>query len=130
MPSHGWLPVTVPGAPAGWRDLHERFGSLPFAALFDDAIAFAERGYPVSPRVAGGWARTAAMHTSRLIGPEFDEWTRVYTRDGRARAAGERFVNAGAARTLALIAATAAPRRSIPARSRRRWPRTRPPPAA
>ena len=21
----GWLPVTVPGAPAGWRDLHERF---------------------------------------------------------------------------------------------------------
>src|SRR5215217_1336380 len=28
MPPHGWLPVTVPGAPAGWRDLHERFGKL------------------------------------------------------------------------------------------------------
>ena len=32
----GWLPVTVPGAPAGWRDLHARFGVLPFPALFDD----------------------------------------------------------------------------------------------
>src|SRR5262245_301575 len=21
-PNRGWLPVTVPGAPAGWRDLH------------------------------------------------------------------------------------------------------------
>src|SRR2546423_5429836 len=24
MPARGWLPVTVPGAPAGWRDLHSR----------------------------------------------------------------------------------------------------------
>src|SRR5262245_27976530 len=38
MRSHGWLPVTVPGAPAGWRDLHERFGRAPFDSLFADAI--------------------------------------------------------------------------------------------
>jgi gamma-glutamyltranspeptidase/glutathione hydrolase len=30
MPRLGWLSVTVPGAPAAWRDLHERFGRLPF----------------------------------------------------------------------------------------------------
>ena len=30
MPTRGWLPVTVPGAPAAWRDLHRRFGKLPF----------------------------------------------------------------------------------------------------
>jgi gamma-glutamyltranspeptidase/glutathione hydrolase len=108
MPTHGWLPVTVPGAPAGWRDLHERFGSLPFETLFEDAITFASKGYPVSPRIAAGWARTAAMHTSRLTGPEFDEWTRVYTSNGAAPAAGERFINEGSARTLELIAATRA----------------------
>src|SRR5688500_14432802 len=53
----GWLPVTVPGAPAGWRDLHERFGRLPFERLFADAIRYAEQGFPVSPVIAGGWGR-------------------------------------------------------------------------
>ncbi len=104
MPSRGWLPVTVPGAPAGWRDLHERFGSRPFASLFDDAIAFAERGYPVSQRVASGWARTADYAHTHLDGPEFAEWKRIYLRDGRAPRAGERFVNADAAKALRLIA--------------------------
>src|SRR5438552_1507887 len=33
MPTRGWLPVTVPGAPSAWRALHERFGRLPFAQL-------------------------------------------------------------------------------------------------
>src|SRR6185503_13938574 len=28
MPSDGWLPVTVPGAPAAWGDLQQRFGRL------------------------------------------------------------------------------------------------------
>jgi gamma-glutamyltranspeptidase/glutathione hydrolase len=103
MPSAGWLPVTVPGAPAGWRDLHERFGSRPFATLFDDAIAYAESGYPVSTRVAGGWARSAA-YASRLNGPEYDEWKRIYLPGGRAPAAGERFRRPDAARALREIA--------------------------
>lgn len=108
MPSRGWLPVTVPGAPAGWRDLHERFGTRPFASLFDDAIAFAERGYPVSQRVASGWARTADYAHAHLDGPEFAEWKRIYLRDGRAPRAGERFVNADAAKALRLIAGSRA----------------------
>ena len=29
MPQNGWLAVTVPGAPAAWGDLNERFGKLP-----------------------------------------------------------------------------------------------------
>ena len=49
MPAEGWLPVTVPGAPATWRDLHRRFGKLPFAELFETAVHYAEYGYPVSP---------------------------------------------------------------------------------
>jgi gamma-glutamyltranspeptidase/glutathione hydrolase len=104
VPDRGWLPVTVPGAPAGWRDLHERFGTRPFADLFSDAIGYAERGYPVSPTVAGGWDRAVRLLHANLRGPEFDEWSRVFAPGGRAPAAGERWRNPDAARTLRLIA--------------------------
>lgn len=102
MPTRGWLPVTVPGAPAGWRDLHARFGALPFEDLFTDAIRYAEEGYPVSPAVARQWARAA------VIGAGFPEWTRMFTVDGRAPAAGERWRNPDAARCLRLIAESGA----------------------
>jgi gamma-glutamyltranspeptidase / glutathione hydrolase len=108
MPAFGWLPVTVPGAPAGWRDLHARFGSLPFADLFTDAIAYAEDGYPVSPTVARHWQQAAQVRQSVLTGPEFAEWARVFTLEGRAPRAGERWRNPDAARTLRLIAGTEA----------------------
>jgi gamma-glutamyltranspeptidase/glutathione hydrolase len=107
MPALGWLPVTVPGAPAGWRDLHARFGGLPFEELFEDAIAYADRGYPVSPTVAYHWDRAATVIQPRLVGPEHEHWARTYTVDGgRAPRAGEVWRNPGAARTLRRIADT------------------------
>ncbi|HKS98206.1 MAG TPA: gamma-glutamyltransferase family protein [Rugosimonospora sp.] len=107
MPPYGWVPVTVPGAPGGWRDLHGRFGSLPFADLFTDAIGYAAGGYPVSPGVAAHW-RTAIERYVTLSGPEFAEWGRVFTVDGRAPRAGELWGNPDAARTLRLIAESGA----------------------
>ncbi|MFY1674719.1 gamma-glutamyltransferase family protein [Plantactinospora sp. WMMB334] len=108
MPARGWLPVTVPGAPAGWRDLHERFGRLPFADLFADAVGYAEHGFPVSPRVAASWDRSVRVH-AELVGEEYAEWGRVFTVDGgRAPRAGERWRNPDAAGTLRRIAATGA----------------------
>jgi gamma-glutamyltranspeptidase/glutathione hydrolase len=104
MPTVGWLPVTVPGAPAGWRDLHQRFGRLPFAALFEDAIHYADHGHPLGPTTAHHWA--AAV--DRVRRPEFAEWRRVYAPTGRAPRAGERFANPDAARTLRRIAETGA----------------------
>ncbi len=104
VPARGWLPVTVPGAPAGWRDLHARFGTLPFADLFTDAVAYAAHGYPVSPRAAAGWAHGVRV-AQGLAGAEFAEWRRVFTvADGRAPRAGETWRNPDAARTLRLIA--------------------------
>jgi gamma-glutamyltranspeptidase/glutathione hydrolase len=106
MPARGWLPVTVAGAPGGWRDLHARFGSLPFGELFVDAIAYAERGYPVSPSVAAAWARAVEGVYAGLRGPEFAEWGRVFTLGGRAPRVGQRWSNPDAARTLRSIART------------------------
>jgi gamma-glutamyltranspeptidase / glutathione hydrolase len=107
MPARGWPAVTVPGAPAGWRDLHERFGVLPFEDLFVDAIGYAEHGYPVSPVIARGWRQAVTRHAT-LTGEEFAEWARVWTIGGRAPAEGERWRNPDAAKTLRLIAASRA----------------------
>jgi gamma-glutamyltranspeptidase/glutathione hydrolase len=107
MPPYGWLPVTVPGAPAGWRDLHARFGRLPFAELFADAVHYARHGYPLSRSVAQAWDVTARRVRSTLPGPEFTEWLRVFTVDGgRAPAAGELWANPDLAGTLESIAAS------------------------
>src|SRR5713226_1449923 len=47
MPVHGIDSVTVPGAVAGWNALHGRFGHLPWKDIFQPAIFYAEKGYPV-----------------------------------------------------------------------------------
>src|SRR4051812_37898008 len=103
IPAWGWLPVTVPGAPAVWQDLHARFGKLPFAQLFAPAITYAERGHPVAPGVAYGWARSVAFARQRSE-PMFAGFLPTFAPGGAAPAAGERFVSRGHARTLRLIA--------------------------
>src|SRR6516164_4883654 len=44
--------VTVPGAPAAWFDLLDRYGTRDFATLARDAIAYARDGFPVSDEAA------------------------------------------------------------------------------
>jgi gamma-glutamyltranspeptidase/glutathione hydrolase len=36
MPDKGWETVTVPGAPASWKEMHRKFGAADFEDLFDD----------------------------------------------------------------------------------------------
>src|SRR5262245_32452377 len=103
MPATGWLPVTVPGAPAAWQDLHTRFGRLPFAQVLGPAIAYAERGHPVAPSVARYWARAAAAARQRAE-PMFAGFLPTFAPGGQAPASGERFSSPGHARTLRLIA--------------------------
>lgn len=48
IPSHGPLPVSVPGAVDGWFELHSKFGSKPMAQILAPAIAYAENGFPLT----------------------------------------------------------------------------------
>ena len=57
MPDNGWETVIVPGAPASWKALHERFGVADFASLFDAAIRYAEEGYPLQPICSKIWKK-------------------------------------------------------------------------
>ena len=51
IPARGPLAVlTVPGAVDGWWQLHQRYGRLDWARLFQPAIRYAEEGFPLSPK--------------------------------------------------------------------------------
>ncbi|MCY3751811.1 MAG: gamma-glutamyltransferase [Gammaproteobacteria bacterium] len=100
IPANSILSVSVPGAVHGWTTLHDRFGKLPFAELLAPAIRYAERGFPVSPVIAGQWRRAAAGISGTVPGA-FDT---VYAPGGRVPDAGDIFTNKDLARTYRLIA--------------------------
>jgi gamma-glutamyltranspeptidase/glutathione hydrolase len=52
IPYYGALPVSVPGAVAGWFAMHEKFGSLPMETLLGPAISYAETGFPLTELIA------------------------------------------------------------------------------
>lgn len=58
IPLYGPLSWSVPGCVAGWFDLHEKHGKLPMKQILARAITIAENGFPVSPIIAGYWAKT------------------------------------------------------------------------
>ena len=105
MPTHGWLPVTVPGAVRGWADLHGRFGRLPFAKLFEPAIHYARHGYPLSPVAARNWARAVGIYRSLNL-PELNEWFTVFAPQGFTPRPGAVWASEGHATTLERIAAS------------------------
>lgn len=51
FPEKGILSATVPGAVDGWAVLHERFGVLPFARLFEPAVDIADQGFCLYPEL-------------------------------------------------------------------------------
>jgi gamma-glutamyltranspeptidase/glutathione hydrolase len=57
IPVRGWLPVSVPGAVAGWNDLLRTCGTMGLGRVLQPAIAYARDGYPVTDVIAGYWAR-------------------------------------------------------------------------
>lgn len=108
IPDHGFIPVTVPGAPGAWAELSEAFGVLPLEEVLAPAVKLAEEGFPVSAAVAKYWKRGVKLFNDTLKGPEFEEWFRVFTKNGRAPQAGDLWTFPDHAKTLRDIAATKA----------------------
>ena len=65
IPSHGPLPVSVPGAVDGWFELHGKFGSKPMEELLQPAIEYAERGFPLTELIAWYMHRSVPFFMSR-----------------------------------------------------------------
>jgi len=106
MPSHGWIPVTVPGAPSAWAELSERFGTLDFAELLAPAIGLARDGFPVSPVISQMWQRAVANFRSALTEDSTQHWFETFAPDGQAPRPGDIFVSQAHARTLEELANT------------------------
>jgi len=98
MPESGIDTVTVPGAVAGWRALHQRFGRLPWKDLFQSAIFYAEQGYPVPEVIQAYWKDSASW----IFGDA--ESRRVFLPDGKPPAVGQVFRNPDLAKALKLVA--------------------------
>lgn len=89
---------TVPGCADGWFELHRRFGRLPISEVLAPAIRYAEHGFPMSPVIAGDWARGVARFADK---PGYRD---VFMPGGRTPAEGEIFRNPGLAKSLRLMA--------------------------
>jgi gamma-glutamyltranspeptidase/glutathione hydrolase len=106
MPKYGWIPVTVPGAPAAWKALSDRFGKLSLTKVLEPAIQYAEEGYPVSPVVSKYWQKAEQTYRKAANGEEFAPWFETFAPNGRAPRPGELWRSPGHADTLQKIAET------------------------
>ncbi|WP_406349010.1 gamma-glutamyltransferase [Streptomyces sp. NBC_01597] len=97
MPVLGALPVTVPGAVAGWAALAEKWGTRPLAAALAPAEAAAREGVAVAPGLAHDLARESG-NLARDPGMRG-----VFFADGEVLAAGKTLRQPHLARSLALI---------------------------
>ncbi len=106
MPTHGWLTVTVPGAVAAWRDLHDRFGRLPFESLFEPAVDYAENGIALAPETGYRWSVAQETFLESLSGPQHEGWFSTFMPDGRVARPGDVWALPDHANTLRTIAET------------------------
>ncbi|HEY7238019.1 MAG TPA: gamma-glutamyltransferase [Burkholderiales bacterium] len=93
----GGRSVGVPGVLRMLELAHARHGRLPWGELFQPAIALAEGGFPLSPRLHAQLEREQYL-------PSDPESGSVFYQGGKARPVGARIVNPQYAATLRAIA--------------------------
>jgi gamma-glutamyltranspeptidase/glutathione hydrolase len=102
IPVRGAWTVTVPGAIDSWREAHERYGRLPWGALFEPAIELAGDGFAASDT----WLQATASGT-RVFGDSSD-WAKTFLPPAGEWRLGERVTLPNLGRTLSRIAAEGA----------------------
>jgi gamma-glutamyltranspeptidase/glutathione hydrolase len=98
IPSHGPLPVSVPGAVDGWFELHGKFGSLPMSDILSPAIDYGKKGFPVTELIA------YYMQRSVPVLSQFPGFKETYMPNGKAPVKGQIFTNQNLAATYEKIA--------------------------
>ena len=104
LPAYGAITVTVPGTVDAWWRLHQRYGKLRWAELFEPAIAYAEGGVPLSPVVAYYMKRAMANFAGPGRGIEEVANAQATYASGARAQAGEIFRNRDLARTYRMLA--------------------------
>jgi len=105
LPALGAVSVSVPGALDAWWNLHQRYGKLKWAELFEPAIHMAETGVPVPQTIAYYIRRNLAAFTRPGSGvEETANALHTWAPSGKSPDEGEVFRNPDLARTYKLIA--------------------------
>ena len=89
----------VPGFMAGIEQMHKRFGQLPFATLFQPAIAYAEDGLAVSPLLANYFSAYGKFLARTPEGKAF-----VQQGGSASPKMGDRFIQPELVKTLRAVA--------------------------
>lgn len=97
IPSHGPLPVSVPGCVDGWFEMHDMFGKLPMKDNLQPAINYARDGFPVTEVIA------FYLNRNTQLLRDYPNIKEVYMPNGKAPAKGEIFRNPALANTLTKI---------------------------
>ncbi len=108
MPTYGWAPVTVPGAPKAWAEINKKFGKLSLSEDLAPAVDYAENGYPCSPNLGQMWTRAYEIYKKRFVGPEYEGWFATFAPEGKGYEAGEMICLPDHAATLRKIGETGA----------------------
>jgi len=98
----GGLSVGVPGVLRMLEQAHKTYGQLPWASLFEPAIALAEQGFAVSPRLHIQLKEEKQLIDDPIARPFF------YQADGSAQPVGYRLKNPAMAQVLRQIAQSGA----------------------
>jgi gamma-glutamyltranspeptidase/glutathione hydrolase len=98
IPSYGPIPVSVPGAVDGWWEMHQKFGTAPWASLFDPAIHYARAGFPIPEYIAFYWQRGID-----ILG-KYPNFMETFSIDGRKPEVGDVKTNPALANTFEKIA--------------------------
>ena len=72
IPSHGPLPVSVPGAVDGWFELHQKFGSIPMSQILSPSIQYAKNGFPLTELISWYMNRSVPFYESKGF-PNIDD---------------------------------------------------------
>ncbi len=105
IPAHGAISVSTPGALDAWWTMHQRYGKLKWAELFQPAIHLCESGVPV-PQIIGFYIKRnmAAFLRPESGVEETGNAMHTYAPSGRAPNEGDVFRNPDLARTYRLLA--------------------------
>ncbi len=106
MPVSGVIPITVPGTPKGWARLIEKFGNLSLIEVLSPAIKLAEEGFIISETVGCYFERAIKAYKARNKGPQFNQFFKVFTKDGVSYKTGDLFKSQYHADTLRNIGET------------------------
>jgi len=100
VPASGVLSVSVPGAVRAWADALQKYGTITLSQALQPAIRYAERGFPVSPRL------NADITESKKKVAADPELARIFLPNGEAPPIGSLLKQPELARTLRSIAAS------------------------